>query len=154
MVEYNDRPVKQMIYPSVIFLTIGMLVGVFLAFNAFVFPDYFQGEYIHFGRIRPVHVNHVAVLWLLSANMGLAYFLVPRLCGTPLWNPKLASATAVIWWASTVLGVYSFPFGTNFGWEYAELPMWLFGFFSRESLHSVSNPKSKRPMEVSLPTFS
>lgn len=130
MVEYNDQPVKQMVYPAVIFMVIGMLVGVFLAFNAFVAPDYFSGEYVHFGRLRPVHVNHVAVLWLLSSNIGLAYFIVPRLCGIPLWSPKLATVTSAIWWASTVLGVYSLPFGTNYGWEYAELPMWLFGLFS------------------------
>ncbi len=134
MVEYNDRAVKQMVYPAVIFMVIGMSVGVFLAFNAFVAPDYFSGEYIHFGRLRPVHVNHVTVLWLLSANMGLAYFLVPRLCGVSLWSPKLATATACIWWFATVLGVYSFPFGTNYGWEYAELPMWLFGFISPKIL--------------------
>ena len=134
MVEYNDQPVKQMIYPAVIFMVIGMSVGVFLAFNGFVIPDYFSGEYIHFGRIRPMHVNHVTLLWLLAANMGLAYFIVQRLTGVRLWSGKLATATSVVYWVGAIVGIYSFPFGTNYGWEYAELPLLLWGFFSPKGL--------------------
>lgn len=125
MTKYNDLPVKIMIYPSIIFLVIGMILGVFLAFNAFVFPDYFQGEYIHFGKVRPVHVGHVTLLWLLSVGVGFFYFFVPRLCGVPLWKPTLAYISAALWWFSLLLGVYSYPFGTNFGWEYAEFPDWV-----------------------------
>lgn len=93
-----------------------------MAFNAFVFPDYFSGEYIHFGRIRPVHVGHVAFLWLLSVGVGFFYFFVPRLCGVPLWSSKLAYLAAAIWWPALIIAIYSYPFGTNFGWEYAEIP--------------------------------
>ncbi|ADI39298.1 cytochrome c oxidase subunit 1 homolog,bacteroid [Waddlia chondrophila 2032/99] len=120
--KYNDLPVKLMIYPSLIFLIAGMIIGVFMAFNVFVFPDYFSGEYIHFGKIRPIHVGHVTFLWLLSSGVGLFYFFIPRLCGVPLWSPRLACFTAAIWWLSLIVAVYSYPFGTNFGWEYAEIP--------------------------------
>lgn len=125
MDKYNDNPVKLMLYPAVIFMVIGMAIGTFLAFNTFVFPDYFSGEYIHFGRVRPVHVWHVLILWLLSANIGLFYFLVPRLCGVPLWSPYVAYWSIGLWWTSMIIGVYSYPWGTNFGWEYAELPHWV-----------------------------
>lgn len=128
MVKFDDAPVKQMLYPSVIFMVIGMMVGTFLAFNAFVTPDYFAGEYIHFGRVRPVHVGHVTLLWLLAANMGLIYYFVPRLCGIPLWSSRLAYVTNALYWFSVFMGVYSYPFGTNAGWEYAELPMFVLGF--------------------------
>lgn len=114
-----------MLYPAILFMLIGMTIGTFMAFNVFIFPDYFSNEYIHFGRIRPVHVSHVLVLWLLSANMGLFYFLIPRLCGVSLWSPKIAYWSAAFWWPATILGSYSLIWGTNFGWEYAELPMWL-----------------------------
>ena len=125
MTKYNDTPVKLMVYPALFFLLVGMTVGVFLAFNAFVFPDYFAGEYVHFGRVRPVHVGSVALLWLLSVGVGFFYFFVPRLCGIPLWSTKLAYWTAGLWWFSLLIGVFSYPFGTNFGWEYAELPTWV-----------------------------
>lgn len=122
---YDDTPVKWMIYPATIFMIVGMFIGVFMSFNTFIFPDYFAGEYIHFGRIRPVHVNSVLILWLLSVDVGLAYFMVQRLCGVSLWNPRIAKIACVLWWISVIPGVFSFPFGTNYGWEYAELPMWI-----------------------------
>jgi len=124
---YDDRPVKQMVYPAVVFLIVGMFIGIFISYNGFLKPDAFAGEYIHFGRVRPVHVSVVTLLWLLSANMGLLYFIVPRLCGVPLWSVKLATATNVIWWPTLILGAFSLPLGTNFGWEYAELPKTLMG---------------------------
>ena len=125
MTEYDDTPVKGFIYPALIFLVIGMSVGTFLAFNTFVFPDYFSGEYIHFGRVRPVHVGSVAILWLYSVGVGFFHFFVPRLCGVRLWSVKLAYVSLVIWWFSLVIATFSYPFGTNFGWEYAEIPNWV-----------------------------
>ncbi len=123
--KFEDAPVKLFVYPSVLFMVFGMLVGTFISFNAFVLPDYFAGEYVHFGRLRPVHVGTVTLLWLISANIGLFYYFVQRLCGVPLWNKQLAMWSGYIWWSAITLGVMSFPFGTNFGWEYAELPVWL-----------------------------
>lgn len=123
--QYNDTPVKLMIYPALIFMVIGMSVGVFLAFNTFLFPEYFSGEYIHFGRVRPVHVHSVAILWLYSVGVGFFYFFVPRLCGVPIWSPRLAYVSAGIWWFALITATYSYPFGTNFGWEYAEIPNWV-----------------------------
>ncbi|SCA63031.1 Uncharacterized protein SCG7109_AH_00110 [Chlamydiales bacterium SCGC AG-110-M15] len=128
-IEYDDRAVKQMIYPAIIFLVIGMTIGVFISFNGYVFPDYFKGEFIHFGKLRPMHVAHVTLLWLFSADIGMLYFIIPRLCGRSLWSPKLATITSIIWWPTLVIGIYSFPWGTNYGWEYAELPMLVGGFF-------------------------
>lgn len=120
--EYNDTPVKLFLYPSILFMVVGMTFGVYIAFNGFIFPDYFSGEYIHFGRIRPVHVGTVTLLWLLSADLALFYYFIPRLCGVPLWSPNMAYAASAFWWVGLLIGVYSYPWGTNFGWEYAELP--------------------------------
>lgn len=122
---YDDTPAKVLIYPSIIFLVLGMAFGVYNAFNTFVWPDYFSGEYVHFGKLRPVHVMNVTLNWLLSVNIGLFYYFIPRLCGVPLWNSKLAYVSAALWWFSLTVGNYSYPWGTNFGWEYAELPMWV-----------------------------
>ncbi|MBB64395.1 MAG: cytochrome oxidase [Waddliaceae bacterium] len=161
MTEYNDKPVKWMLYPSIIFMVIGMLVGVFASVNGFILPDYFAGEYIHFGRIRPVHVSHVTLLWLLAADMGLIYYIVQRLTGVPLWSHKLAIVTTIGYWGSVTLGTYSLPFGTNAGWEYAELPMllgflpikWLveasWGLFAVNIFMTIANRKYKK-MYVSL----
>jgi len=125
MTKYDDGPVKVMLYPAILFMILGMFFGVFIAFNGLVFPDYFAGEYVHFGKVRPVHVNTVLWLWLISANIGLFYFFVPRLCGVSIWNPKLAYSQAFLWWGGLIIGIYSLPAGTNFGWEYAEFPNWV-----------------------------
>src|SRR5262249_44845758 len=122
---FDDGPTKVMLYPAIIFLVMGMIFGVFIAFNTFVWPDYYSGEYLHFGKIRPIHVGHVTLLWLLSANVGLFYYFVPRLCGVPLWSSTLAYISATLWWVGLTIGTYSFPWNTNFGWEYAELPDWI-----------------------------
>ena len=121
-VAYTDTPTKVMIYPALLFMITGMCFGVFIAFNSFLFPDYFSGEYVHFGRVRPVHVGSVTLLWLLSADIGLIYYFVQRLCGVPLWSPTLAFIAAALWWPGLIIGTHSYPWGTNFGWEYAELP--------------------------------
>lgn len=114
-----------MLYPAILFMVLGMFIGVFIAFNTFVFPDYFQGEYVHFGHVRPIHVGTVTLLWLLSANIGLIYYFVQRLCGVSLWSAPLAYAAAALWWPGLIIGEFSFPWGTNYGWEYAELPVWV-----------------------------
>lgn len=136
-IQYDDTPVKIMLYPSIVFMVLGMLFGVFIAFNGFVFPDYFSGEYVHFGKIRPIHVGHVTLLWLLSANIGLFYYFVPRLCGVPLWSTRLAYVSAMLWWPSLIIGTYSMPWGTNFGWEYAELPVWV-GWIPTKVLFTIA----------------
>ncbi len=123
MSKFDDGPVKVMLYPAILFLVLGMTIGVFIAFNGLVWPDYFSGEYVHFGRVRPVHVGTVTTLWLISANLGLFYYFVPRLCGVRLWSPKLAYVMAFFWWAGVIISVYSIPMGTNSGWEYAEYPI-------------------------------
>ncbi len=122
MTKYDDLPVKLLIYPALLFMILGMTVGVFMAFNSFVFADYFAGEYIHFGRIRPVHVHSVVFLWLYSVGVGFFFYFVPRLCGVSIWSSKMAYISIGLWWFSLVISTYSYPFGTNSGWEYAEFP--------------------------------
>lgn len=123
--EYNDVCVQWMVYPALLFLLVGMLTGLFISLNGFLLPDYFSGQYVQFGRMRPVHVGTVLMLWLLSANVGLLYFLVPRLCGVSIWSPKLGIVGAILWWFFLIAGNFSYPLGTNWGWEYAELPFWV-----------------------------
>lgn len=137
LVVYNDTPAKLLIYPAILFMVIGMTFGVFISYNGFIFPDYFSGEYVTFGRLRPVHVGHVTLLWLLSVNIGLFYYFIPRLCGVPIYSATLAYGSIALWWFSLILGNYSYPFGTNWGWEYAELPPWI-GWLPIKSIFSVA----------------
>src|SRR3954469_16431525 len=83
--------------------------------------------YLSYGRLRPLHVNGMLFGWLLPADLGLAYYIVPRLCGVKLWSEKLGIATAALWNVIVLGAVYALPAGYNKGWEYAELPLPLVG---------------------------
>src|SRR5579885_3671209 len=43
-------------------------------------------SFLTYGRLRPIHTNGMLFGWLLAADMGLCFYLVPRLCGVPLWS--------------------------------------------------------------------
>ena len=79
--------------------------------------------YLSYGRLRPLHVNGMLFGWLLAADMGLAYYIVPRLCGVKLWSEKLGVATAILWNVIILGAVVALLGGYNHGFEYAELPM-------------------------------
>src|SRR5437763_15696736 len=60
--------------------------------------------YLSYGRLRPLHVNGMLFGWLLAADMGLSYFIIPRLCGLALWSEKRSVETAALGYV-IVLGV-------------------------------------------------
>jgi cytochrome c oxidase cbb3-type subunit I len=82
-------------------------------------------SWLTYGRMRPVHTNGMLFGWLLAANMGLIYYLVPRLCGVKLWSEKLGLATLGLWITIILGAVVTLSMGINQGLEYAELPLWL-----------------------------
>ena len=82
-------------------------------------------SWLTYGRMRPVHTNGMLFGWLLAADMGLIYYLVPRLCGVKLWSERLGLATLVLWISIILSAVVTLSLGFNQGLEYAELPLWL-----------------------------
>jgi len=82
-------------------------------------------SWLTYGRMRAVHTNGMLFGWLLAADMGLIYYLVPRLCGVKLWSERLGLATLVLWIGIILSAVVTLSLGFNQGLEYAELPLWL-----------------------------
>ncbi|MHB8876708.1 MAG: cbb3-type cytochrome c oxidase subunit I [Myxococcaceae bacterium] len=108
---------------SVVFFVITTLVGLLVALK-FVWPELMSTvPQLTFGRLRPLHVNGVLFGWLLAADMGLVFHVVPRLCGNKLWSEKLGVATAVLFDLVVLAAVYTTTFGHTQGLEYAELPL-------------------------------
>jgi cytochrome c oxidase cbb3-type subunit 1 len=90
------------------------------------FPTFLGSvSWLTYGRMRPVHTNGMLFGWLLAADMGLIYYLVPRLCGVKLWSEKLGLATLGLWITIILGAVVTLSLGFNQGLEYAELPLWL-----------------------------
>ena len=88
-IEHEDSSAKLFIYVSMGFFIITAALGLINAIR-FVIPD-FLGHipWLTYGRMRTVHVNGILFGWLLAADMGLAFYIVPRLAGVKLFSEKL-----------------------------------------------------------------
>src|SRR5437660_10281067 len=63
-------------------------IGVLLAYK-FGAPDFAPGEWLTFGRLRPIHTNATFFGWASLALVGLAYYVAARSCGPPLCSSRL-----------------------------------------------------------------
>lgn len=122
-VKHEDLTARWFLLSSVGYFFIVGIIAITLAAK-FVWPQLLGTiPPLTYGRLRPLHVNGMLFGWLLAADMGLVYYLVPRLCGVKLWSEKLGVATAAIWNVVVLGAVVSLLAGWNQGLEYAELPL-------------------------------
>jgi cytochrome c oxidase cbb3-type subunit 1 len=102
-----------------VFPTIGALVA-----TKFNYPE-FLGDtaWLTFGRMRPMHVN--GVIWGAFSTLfiGLAHYVVPRLCGVRLAGERLGWPLLWLWNLNLVAFVIAMGLGGNRGWEAGELPL-------------------------------
>jgi len=120
--QHDDTTAKWFLLSAVSYFFIVGLIAVTIAAK-FVWPDLLGTiPPLTYGRLRPLHVNGMLFGWLLAADMGLCYYVVPRLCGVKLFSEKLGIATALLWNVIILGAVVSLLAGWNQGLEYAELP--------------------------------
>lgn len=101
----------------VFFAAFGFLVAI-----KFFYPEFLGNtEALTFGRIRPSHINGVLFGFISSGLLGAMIWIVPRLCATRLYRPKLAIAAAFLWTGAVLSGVILILLGNTQGREYAEL---------------------------------
>jgi cytochrome c oxidase cbb3-type subunit 1 len=117
---YNYKVVRQFAVMTVIWGIVGMLVGVIVAAQL-VWPELNLAEWLHFGRLRPLHTNAVIFAFGGSALFATSYYAVQRTCHTPLFAPGLAAFTFWGWQLIIVLAAITLPLGFTTGKEYAEL---------------------------------
>lgn len=125
MVQHEDTSARWFMYTAIVFFLVTISIGLIMAIK-FVAPEFLGGvPALSFGRIRPIHTNGVLFGWLLAADMGLCYYIVPRLAGVKLFSEKLGMATLGIW-AVIILGaVVTLASGDTQGKEYLELNSFL-----------------------------
>lgn len=120
---HDDTTAKWFLISSIAYFFIVGIIAVTIAAK-FVWPSLLGTvQYLTYGRLRPLHVNGMLFGWLLAADMGLSFFMVPRLCAVKLWSEKLGIATAILWNVIVLGAVVSLLMGWNQGLEYAELPL-------------------------------
>ena len=120
---HEDLTAKWFLISSVSYFFIVGIIALLIAAK-FVWPQLLGTiPHLSYGRLRPLHVNGMLFGWLLAADMGLTYYLIPRLCGVKLWSEKLGLATVALWNVIILSAVVSTLMGWNQGLEYAELPL-------------------------------
>ena len=86
-------------------------------------PDFLANiEYIHFGRIRPMHINAVLFGFVTPGLLAAAFYYFSKLLRTDIFSEKLGVLTAVFWNITVTAGMVGIATGHTQGREYAELP--------------------------------
>ncbi|MDD9935056.1 MAG: cytochrome-c oxidase, cbb3-type subunit I [Myxococcales bacterium] len=119
-ITYDDDISRKFIAASVVFGLVGMLVGVLIALQLAFWPAN-MGEYLSFGRLRPLHTN--AVIFAFVGNMLFAgvYYSTQRLLKVRLASDLLSRIHFWGWQAIIVAAAITLPLGITQGKEYAEL---------------------------------
>ena len=86
-------------------------------------PDFLANiEYIHFGRVRPMHINAVLFGFVTPGLLAVAFYSLPRLLRTELFSQKLGVFSAIFWNITVAAGMVGIAMGHTQAREYAELP--------------------------------
>lgn len=120
--EYNDEVVKLFTIATVFWGIVGFLVGVFIALQM-AFPALNIGEYLTFGRLRPLHTSAVIFAFGGNALFATSYFSVQRTCRTRLWGDSWSHFTFWGYQLFIVLAAIGYVTGVTQAKEYAE-PEW------------------------------
>jgi cytochrome c oxidase cbb3-type subunit I/II len=122
---YDNKIVKYFAIATVVWGTIGMLVGILVAILMF-YPGLFESIGLHagwnsFGRIRPLHTN--AVIFAFVGNMIFAgvYYSMQRLLKARMFNDLLSWIHFWGWQLIIISAVLTLPLGFTTSKEYAEL---------------------------------
>ncbi|HUY03768.1 MAG TPA: cbb3-type cytochrome c oxidase subunit I [Rhodocyclaceae bacterium] len=122
----DDRALASMFVGYTVTATFWLLfataVGVLLAYK-FGAPDFAPGEWLTFGRLRPIHTNATFYGWASLALVGLAYYVAARSSGPRLYSVKLAWIGLVLFNVAALAGTIALDLGHNDGnLEYREWP--------------------------------
>ena len=97
--------------------TLGMIAAGYL-----IAPDFLANvEFIHFGRVRPMHVNAVLFGFVTPGLLAAAFYYFPKLLRTELFSHKLGVFSAIFWNITVAAGLIGIALGYTQGREYAEL---------------------------------
>jgi cytochrome c oxidase cbb3-type subunit 1 len=103
-------------------LLFATFVGIVLAYK-FGAPEFGPGEWLTFGRLRPIHTNGTFYGWASIALVGLAYYVAVRSSRTSLYSARLAWLGLWLFNVAALVGTIALCLGYNDGnLEYREWP--------------------------------
>ena len=106
--EFVDREMVLKFMSSAAFwLVFAPSIGVILAIK-FNFYDFLgHVPWLTWGRLRPVHIMGVVFGGFSTAVIGLTYYIVPRLCGVPMYKEKWGYSIFWLWNVFLTIGFIS-----------------------------------------------
>jgi cytochrome c oxidase cbb3-type subunit I/II len=117
---YNNRIVRNFAYATMLWGIVGMLVGVFIAFQL-VEPGLNLTSWTSFGRIRPLHTNAVIFAFVGNAIFMGVYHSLQRLLKARIFSDGLSNFHFWLWQLIIVSAAITLPLGYSTSKEYAEL---------------------------------
>ena len=121
---YQNQTARAFVLTSASWFAVATTFGL-IAAGYLMAPDFMANiEYIHFGRMRPMHINAVLFGFVTPGLLAVAFYYIPRMLRTELYNHKLGVLSAIFWNITVTAGMIGISLGHTQGREYAELP-WL-----------------------------
>ena len=117
---YDEKIVRWFVYATVLWGFIGMAVGALIALQL-PWPKANLGEYLTFGRLRPLHTNAVIFAFAGNSIFAAIYYSTQRLCKTRMFSDWLSKFHFWGWQGIIVSAAITLPLGWNTSKEYAEL---------------------------------
>jgi cytochrome c oxidase cbb3-type subunit I/II len=117
---YDNRIVKNFGVATIIWGIVGMLVGLIIALQI-PFPGLNLGEYLSFGRVRPIHTNAIIFAFVGNGIFMGVYYSLQRLCKARMFSDFLSGLHFWLWQTIIVLAALTLITGHTTGKEYAEL---------------------------------
>jgi len=116
---YDNKIVKNFLYATIVWGTIGMLVGLLIA-SMYLFPGMTNGiSWLSYGRLRPLHTNAVIFAFVGNATFAGVYYSLQRLLKARMFNDTLSGINFWCWQLIIIAAAISLPLGYTSSKEYA-----------------------------------
>ncbi len=118
--EYDNKIVRNFGVAAFLWGFVGMLVGLIVALQI-PFPELNLGEWLSFGRLRPLHTNAVIFAFVGNGIFMGVYYSLQRLLKARMFNDSLSKLHFWGWQLIIVAAAITLPLGITTSKEYAEL---------------------------------
>ena len=118
---YDDKSVRRFLLATLVWGTVGMLVGLWIALELVSEKLNLGLPWLTFGRLRPLHTNAVIFAFAGNAIFAAVYYSSQRLLKARTFSDRLSALHFWGWQAIIVAAAVTLPLGYTQGKEYAEL---------------------------------
>ena len=119
-VTYDDDITRLFVLATVFWGVVGMGVGVLIALQM-AWPAANMGEYLTFGRLRPIHTNSVIFAFSGNSIFAAVYYSHQRLLKTRMFSDAMSRFHFWGWQAIIVATAVTLAMGMTQSLEYAEM---------------------------------